>query len=70
MPSVMKTEVLLVCDDLARKDLLLRQYGCQERKKHRNQKVVSEEALKLDPCWKLKPGACTVSTELRSELCL
>ena len=27
MPSVIKTEVLLDCDDLARKDLLLQQYG-------------------------------------------
>ena len=25
---------------------------------------------KLAPCWKLQPVACTVSTELRSELCL
>ena len=27
VPSVNKTEVLLDCDDLARKDLLLQQYG-------------------------------------------
>ena len=27
VPSVIKTEVLLDCDDLARKDLLLQQYG-------------------------------------------
>ena len=27
MPSVIKTEVLLDCDDLAHKDLLLQQYG-------------------------------------------
>ena len=27
MPSVIKTEVPLDCDDLARKDLLLQQYG-------------------------------------------
>ena len=27
MPSVIKTEVPVVCDDLARKDLLLQQYG-------------------------------------------
>ena len=27
VPSVMKTEVLLDCDDLAHKDLLLQQYG-------------------------------------------
>ena len=119
---MIKTEVPLDCDDLARKDLLLQQYGerieklsqqdrlskccmdatflnvvdigqyfmtkdtaefsqfraaacreythCQETKKHRNQKVGSEETPKLDPYWKLQLVACTVSTELRSELCL
>ena len=43
---------------------------CEERKEHRNQKVGSEETPKLDPYWKLQPIVCTVSTELRSELCL
>ena len=41
---------------------------CEETKKHRNQKVGSEETPKLDPYWKLQLVACTVSTELRSEL--
>ena len=123
VPSVIKTEVPLDCDDLALKDLLLQLNGerieklsqqdrlskfcmdagflnvveigqyfmtkdteeqshnsqmqwivvsthCQEMKKHRNQKVRSEETPELDPYWKLQPVACTVSTELRSELCL
>ena len=43
---------------------------CQEMKKHRNQNVRSEETPKFDPYWKLQPVACTVSTELRSELSL
>ena len=43
---------------------------CQETKKHRNQKVGSEETPTLDPYWKLQHVSCTVSTDLRSELCL
>ena len=43
---------------------------CQETKKHLNQKVGSEGTLKLGPYWKLRPVACKVNTELRSELCL
>ena len=43
---------------------------CQETKIHLNQKVGSEGTPKLDPYWKLQLVACTVSTELRSELCL
>ena len=43
---------------------------CQETKIHRNQKVGSEEAPKLDRHWKLQLVACTVITELRSESCL
>ena len=42
----------------------------QEKKKHHNQKDGTKGTPKLDPYWKLQPVACTVSTELRSELCL
>ena len=41
----------------------------RDMKKHRNQKVGSEEIPKLAPCWKLQLVSCTVSAELRSELC-
>ena len=37
---------------------------------HHNQEDGSKGTPKLDPYWKLQPVACTVSTELRSELCL
>ena len=43
---------------------------CQETKKHHNQKDGSKKTPKLGPYWKLQPVDCTVSTELRSELCL
>ena len=43
---------------------------CQERKIHLNQKVGSEETPKLDQYWKLQLVTCTVSTELKSGLCL
>ena len=33
-------------------------------------KVGSERTPKLGPYWKLRPVACKVNTELRSELCL
>ena len=39
----------------------------QEMKSHHNQKDGSREAQKLDPCWKLRPVACMVNTELRLE---
>ena len=42
---------------------------CQETKKHRNQKDGSKGTPKLGPYVKLQPVTCTVSTELRSELC-
>ena len=42
----------------------------QETKIHLNPKAESKRTPKLDPYWKLQPGICTVSTELRSELCL
>ena len=42
----------------------------QETKKHHNQKDGSKETSKLDPYWKLQYVTCTVSTEVRSELCL
>ena len=43
---------------------------CQETKKHLNRKDGSKGTLKLNPYWKLQLVACTVSTKLRSELCL
>ena len=43
---------------------------CQEMKKHLNRKVGSEGTLKLGPYWKLRPVACKVNMELRSELWL
>ena len=43
---------------------------CQETKKHRNRKAGSKGTPRLGPYWKLQPVACTVSTELRSALCL
>ena len=39
----------------------------QEVTDHHNQKDGSSEALKLDPCWKLRSVACMVNTELQSE---
>ena len=43
---------------------------CQETKEHRDRKVGSKGTPRLGPYWKLQPVACTVSTELRSALCL
>ena len=43
---------------------------CQGTKIHLNRRVGSEGTPKLGPYWKLQPVVCTVSTELRSELCL
>ena len=63
VPSVIKTEVLLDCYDLAHKDLLLQQYGKRIEK-------LSQGTPKLGPYWKLQPLACVASTELRSKLCL
>ena len=40
MPSVIKTEVPLDCDDLARKDLLLQQYG------ERIEKLLQQDKLR------------------------
>ena len=42
----------------------------QEVTDHHNQKDGSREAQKLDPCWKLRPAACMVNTELKLEFCL
>ena len=39
----------------------------QDMMDHHNQKDGSREAQKLDPCWKLRPVACMVNTELRLE---
>ena len=39
----------------------------QEVTDHHNQKDGSREAQKLDPCWKLRPVACMVNTELKLE---
>ena len=39
----------------------------QEMIDHQNQKDGSREARKLDPCWKSRPVACMVNTELRLE---
>ena len=39
----------------------------QEVMDHHNQKDGSRETQKLDPCWKLRPVACMVTTELKSE---
>ena len=42
----------------------------QEKKKHLNQKDGSKGTPKFGPYKKLQPVTCTVSMELRSELCL
>ena len=39
----------------------------QEVTDHHNQKDGSREAQKLEPCWKLRPVACMVNTELKLE---
>ena len=39
----------------------------QEMMDHHNQKDGSREAQKLDPCWKLRPVAGMVNTELKLE---
>ena len=39
----------------------------QEVTDHYNQKDGSREAQKLDPCWKSRPVACMVNTELKLE---
>ena len=39
----------------------------QEMTDHHNRKDGSRETQKLDPCWKLRPVACVVNTELKSE---
>ena len=39
----------------------------QEVTDHHNQKDGSTEAQKLDPCWKLRPVAYMVNTELKLE---
>ena len=39
----------------------------QEVTDHHNQKDGSRETRKLDPYWKLRPVACMVNTELKSE---
>ena len=109
VPSVIKTEVPLDCDDLAHKDLLLQQYGERIEKLSQQDKLSKfcmdagflnvveigqyfmtkdtedvtqfhamacreyrdeEASQKLDPYWKLQYVTCTISTELRSELCL
>ena len=43
---------------------------CQQTKEHHNQKDGSKGTTKLGPYLLLQPVACTVSTELKSELCL
>ena len=47
-----------------------REYTLPRANERHNQKDGSKGTPKLDPYWKLRPVACTVSTELRSELCL
>ena len=39
----------------------------QEKKEHHNRKDGSNEAQKIDPCWKLRPVACMANMELRLE---
>ena len=39
----------------------------QEMMDHHNRKDGSKETQKLDPYWKLRPVACVVNTELKSE---
>ena len=39
----------------------------QEVTDHHNQEDGSRETQKLDPCWKLRPVACMVNTELKLE---
>ena len=39
----------------------------QEVTEHHNQKDGSRGTQKLDPCWKLRPVACMVNTELKLE---
>ena len=40
----------------------------QEMMDHHNRKDGFREAREFDPCWKLRPVACMVKPELRSEL--
>ena len=39
----------------------------REKTQHHNRKDGSKETQKLDPCWKLRPVACVVNMEVRSE---
>ena len=39
----------------------------QEMTDHHNQKDGSSETQKMDPCWKLRPVAYMVNTELKLE---
>ena len=44
-----------------------REYTLPKMMDHHNRKDGSREAQKLDRCWKLRPVACMVNTELKLE---